>query len=255
MRTELGLGILAVPLALAMHATAGEIVVGHDINTFSTSLDGAVERQYALNIANHLTGGSGDILLIESAGDPLRDFSAGMISTLEGAGYGVTLDAAGDGYASEINNLDSYDAVFFSVEFGTDLIPDVALLHDFMNSGGGAYVAGGVGPNALAEAQSLNQFLAPYGVMFRETNGYNRSLGFNVTEEGGIFEGLAGEFIRASNGSAIVSMGLEDADAQVFFDDRDGFAQVSLVSIPAVPAPGAAALLGLGALAGTRRRR
>jgi len=255
MISKLGLGALAAPLMLAMHATAGEIVVGHDINTFSTSLDGAVERQYALNIANHLTGGAGNILLIESAGDPLRDFSDGMISTLQDAGFGVTLDGVDDGYASEIQNLGNYDAVFFGVESGTNLIPDADLLHAYMNNGGSAYVAGGVGPNAPAEAQALNQFLTPYGVMFRETERYNRSSGFTVSEEGGIFEGLAGEFIRASNGSAIVSMGFEDADAQVFFDDRDGFAQVSMVSIPSVPSPGATALLGLGVLLGSRRRR
>ena len=148
--------VLAVPSILAMHAMAGGIVVGHDINTFSTSLDGEVERQYALNIANHLTGGSGNILLIQSNDDPLRDFSAGMISTLENAGYGVTVDGVNDGYASEINNLASYDAVFFGIEHGTYEIPDVDVLNAFILNGGGAYVAGGNGPNALAEAQALN---------------------------------------------------------------------------------------------------
>jgi len=255
-RNKIRLTTVGAGMMLAHATLAGEIVVGHDVNTFSDSISGPTEQQYAINIANHLTGGGGDLLLIASGDDPLRNFGQDTISALQNAGFGVTHDLASDGYASEIANLNQYDAVFFGAEFGTNAIPDANLLHNFVNSGGGAYVAGGTGPDALAEAVALNQFLMPYGVMFHEVEQYNRSLGFEVdSDDHPIFDGLMGEFIGASNGSAIVSMNQEDGNSEVFFDDRNGFAQVSTVSTPVIPAPGALAVLGLAAAAGPRRRR
>jgi len=245
----------AILLGAASGASAG-IIVGHDVVTLSSTYSGAAETRFAVNIARQLTGGSGNILMIESGSDPLRDFGDATVQAIQDAGFNVHVDRFSDGYASDVSNLGDYDAVFFGVRRGTTQIPEIAKLHAFMDNGGSAYVFGGNGPNALAEAQALNAFLNPYGAGFVESGSYNRSGGFEVSDGAhGLFEGLEGEFIRASNGISVMNLGAEDGSSEVFYADANGFPLFSMVETAAVPAPASIAVLGLMGLGATRRRR
>jgi len=245
----------AILIGAASGANAG-IIVGHDVVTLSSTYSGDAETRFAVNIARELTGGSGNILMIESGSDPLRDYGDATIQAIQDAGFNVHVDRFSDGYASDIANINDYDAVFFGVRRGTTQIPDIAKLHAFMDNGGNAYVFGGNGPNALAEAQALNAFLNPYGAGFVESGNYNRSRGFEVSDGShALFEGLEGEFIRASNGLSVMNLGAEDGSSEVFYADANGFPLFSMVQTIPVPAPASAALLGLLGLGAARRRR
>jgi len=248
--------ILPAALLIGAGAAQGGIIVGHDVVTLSSTYSGAAEQQFAVNIAKQLTGGSGNILMIESGSDALRDYGDATVQAIRDAGFGVHVDRFEDGYASDISTLDQYDAVFFGTRRGNNLMPDMDQLHSFMDGGGSAYVFGGNGPNALTEAHALNQFLNPYGAGFLETSSYNGSNGFQVTDGSHpLFEGLEGEFIRASNGNAVLDLGTESDSSETFYADVNGFPLLSMVDTVAVPAPGTAAILGVLGFGAVRRRR
>ncbi|MEM1186559.1 MAG: hypothetical protein AAGI53_16340 [Planctomycetota bacterium] len=243
----------ATAATLAAPALAGRIVASHDVNTFSSSIASRNEAQLAVNIASYLAGEGGDLLLIESSPHEFRDYSDTVIDALVGAGFSVTVDIWSDGYADRVPSLESFDAVFFGVNYGIDgselAIPDVEQLHNFVDNGGGAYVFGGNGPNAAAEAEVLNEFLVPYGAKF-SAESYDGVWDYEVDSDHEIFAGLQGSTINAGIGN-----GLIDLDASGGLEIVQYAANGSgVIATLDVPAPGtAAALLGLAAFA--RRRR
>lgn len=128
---------------------SGKFVVGPDVNTLSSSLAGAQEAQFAVNVANWLTEGKArkKVLLIEcSAGWERCDYAPIVRQALETAGFSTTVSA---NYTWTEAQLAAYDAIFIAQQVTTRAIPTSAALLSFIRNGGGIYIVGGV--------QSLNQ--------------------------------------------------------------------------------------------------
>jgi len=162
----------------------GKLVVGHDANTLGTATANDSSAQFAVNLANFLMcGTAGRLLLLET--EPLfasHNYATGVVNALLDAGFQVTVVDA----ANHSAELSDFDAVFFGIAARDFyVVPDAIEFIDFVRSGGGAYVYGGVGGDRIAEATVLNDLIAGFGIHFLTdagpgSGGYNGLQGVMV---------------------------------------------------------------------------
>jgi hypothetical protein len=162
-----------------------DIIVGHDVNTLSSSVAGPQEVAFAINLAEQLTHPPGEnrILLLQAAPGGSRNFSPLVVNALIQAGYDVTVSSD---YATP---LDSFNALFVAQSYPGGDVPDLDELVEFVSSGRGVYVAGGVGPSASGEAANWNGFLTSFGVKFGSS--YNNLFSVAISGADPVFQGVS----------------------------------------------------------------
>jgi len=208
MVVRLGLfsGIL---MLFASSILADRIVVGQDVNTLSTSVAGPHEDQFAVNIAEWLTGAtSGNILAVESSpGDGSRDYAPSVKAALANAGFTMTyISNPAIVSAETLANVQAYEAVFVGETYPTETSISSSVLTEYVNSGGNVYIFGGVDDAPSTEAALLNPFLRSFGLAF-DTTSYNGLTSVNVTSTHPIFKGLTGKTLGSGNGQDIHDLG------------------------------------------------
>lgn len=166
------------------------------------------DAQFASNIANWLTGGSGTILI---ASNNFGLGGSGLESELQGLGYTVVENA-------NPVSLAGYDAVFV----GGSAV-DNTMLTDYVNGGGNVFVEAGTGccGGAPGEAGTWNPFLNAFG-MNLATNYNNVGLNVDVSafqSQGpygsALFSGVNTVYINNGNN---VSMEGVAPNVQIFSD-------------------------------------
>jgi len=175
------------------------IVVANDVNTLSTSLATQSQAIFAVNVANFLTEGDSDkdLLLFEHFVDQNHDFSSGVESALVNAGYSITVTTD---YSTPFND---YDGIFVSQSFPSIFLDNADLI-DFVESGGGVYLAGGRSSTATIEAAGWNTFLNHFGLGFVPI--YNQIYGnITITSSHPIFNGVS--VLGNGNGNSIINLG------------------------------------------------
>jgi hypothetical protein len=139
---------------------AGRIVVHNDewpLSDAGFSTPGTQAGQFALNVANFLTGGVPGRFLFFSTNFGLT--GAALSNTLTGAGHTVVVSTS---EPFTLENLQTFDAVFLAGN-----APAVAsVLTDYVNAGGNVYLASGTITfgTAAAEAAFWNPFLNNFGL-------------------------------------------------------------------------------------------
>jgi hypothetical protein len=228
----------------ARNARANAIVVGHDINTLGTFVAGSQEAAFAVNVANFLTAGqpTKSLLLFESnPGDGTRDFAPGVLSALASAGFPVTVTP---NYTTPFT---SFDALFIAQDFPTVGFLNNTDLINYVNGGGGLYLAGGVGPSPAVEAAGWSTFLNNYGLAFESTT-YNGINNVAITSAHPIFAGITA--LGSGNGQSISDLGTNPNAQIVQFAGTQGvYAVVTLPGQVPIPEPTTALLFGAGLLA------
>ncbi len=249
-------GVITAMLLIACTVgalNAGTIVVGDDINTFSSSIAGSNEQTFAVNVASLLTAGdpTKNLLLIQSGTDSTRNFAPGVISALTAAGFNVTVTS------NESTSLTGYNAVFVGQSYPTVGFVNNTSLINFANGGGGVYIVGGVGPDAANEAAGWSTFLNNYGLGLAAA--YNGFTNIPTTGTNAIFNGVSS--INVGNGQSIIDLGT-NPNAQVVetYKGQNVFAIVNVSSTQPTPEPGTIGLLftafaALGVARGARRFR
>jgi len=241
-------------LGVPQRAEASAIVVSHDINTFASFVAGQQEAIFAVNVANYLTAGSAtrNLLLFESnPGDGTRNFAPVVLNALVSAGFGVTVTSD---YSTPIN---AYDALLLAQDFPTVGFLDNADLISYVTSGGGVYLAGGVGPSAAGEAAGWSGFLGSYGLSFSSA-GYNGLNSVAITSAHSIFSGIT--TLGSGNGQSILDLGTNPNAQIVQFAGTQGVYAVvdfptASVSEPPVALLASCGLLLLGVQTRLTRRR
>lgn len=229
-------------VALVSAASAGRVVVNNDEWTLSdTGYANAPDAAtFALNVANYLTGGSGDILVYSNN----FGLTGGLLqATLLGAGYTVTYSTAATFDAAL---LAPYEAVFLG---GTYPASTAALL-PYVGGGGGVYIAAGTGVGgAAAEAAAWNGFLNLVDLGLAPSyNGIGGNLPTSFAHP--IFAGVNQLFFN--NGNTVLDLSAAPL-GQVFGDGLFGIADVAIIE---TPAPAMLMLFGFGfAATGVARRR
>jgi hypothetical protein len=219
--------VLLTTLTLgAREARARVIVVGHDINTLSSSVAGTQEAAFAVNVATFLTADAPtkNLLLFESnPGDFLRNFAPIVLNALAGAGFSVTVTA------NYTTAFAGYDAIFVAQDYPTAGFLDNAALIDYVNGGGGVYLAGGVGPVPATEAAGWSVFLNHFGLEFAGT--YNPLFSVPVSSAHAIFAGIT--TLRCGNGQYIIHRGTNpDAEIVQFSGSNGVYAVVNPSGAP-----------------------
>lgn len=174
------------------------IVVGHDVNTLASLFAGPNEIQFAVNVARYITQGKPDskLLLLGSLNDTSRDYSEEVKLGLEQHGFSVTIES------DFTVPLDNFDGIFLSKGFPNSDFIDNENLIEFAQTGGGVYLAGGVGigMDAVEEAGGWTTFLSNYGLLFEtQYNGFDTNI--PITNFHPIFENVAE--LACQNGSSI----------------------------------------------------
>ncbi|MEM8637994.1 MAG: hypothetical protein AAGG51_04125 [Cyanobacteria bacterium P01_G01_bin.54] len=210
---------------------AAKIIVGHDVNTFGSRVANSEEENFAVNVANFLTTDSPDqnILLYESnPGDGSRNFSIGVIEALSDEGFSITLTSD---YQTPFSG---FDAIFVAQDFPTVDFLDNTDLIDFVDSGGGVYLAGGVGGDGpSAEAAGWNTFLGNYGLAFAPN--YNSINNVVITNTHPIFAGV--NSLRSGNGQSIINLGTHPNSEIVQFSGSQGVYAVVDTPSESIPEP------------------
>ena len=199
----------------------GRIVVGHDVNTFAVSRATADEATFAVNVANFLTEGHStkNLLLFESHSDPLRNFSPVILDALSSAEFAVTVTSD---YSTPFS---SADAIFVSMDYPEEGFLDNQELINFVNSGHGVYLAGGVGLDPTTEATGWNTFLNNFGLQFESS--YNGLNIVSITSSHPIFSGVTS--LRSGIGQSIISLETNlDAEIVQFAGEEGVYAVVEV---------------------------
>ncbi len=229
--------ITGILMFFASSILADRIVVGHDVNTFSTSVAGPDEDQFAVNIADWLTGAtSGNILAVESSpGDGSRDYASNVKAALANAGFTMTYISNPTTVSAEtLADLQAYNAVFVGETYPNQTSISSSALTQYVNSGGNVYIFGGVDDSASTEAALLNPFLRSFGLAF-DTTSYNGLTAVNVTSTHPIFKGLTGKTLGSGNGQDIHDLGTNPNASIVQFQAQHGV--YAVVNGPAVAVP------------------
>jgi hypothetical protein len=228
---------LCVASMMSPFGHAGGIVVGHDVNTLGTFDVGANEERFAVNVATSLTAGDAtkNLLLFEAApGDGSRDYSAGVLSALSTAGFNVTVTT---NYSMP---LTGFDAIFVAEQFPSITFLNNTAMINYVNSGGGVYLAGGVGNSAPVEAAGWSTFLNHFGLAFDTT--YNGLNNVPITSPNPIFTGVTS--LNCGDGQSIINLGTNPNAQIVQFDGNQGV--YAVVTTAAVPEPTSLILLTIG---------
>ncbi len=189
--------LVALNLLFCTHADAN-VIVAHDVNTFALNFAGGNEATFAVNAAQYIIGNTtGSLLLYESSTDPLRNYSSVILDALSTAGFSVTV--TGD-YTTPFA---SFDAIFVSQDFPTIGYLDNQEMIDFVDSGGGVYLTGGVGLAAQVEADGWNTFLNEFGLAF--ISPYNNFFNVPITSGHVIFDGVSS--LNSGIGNPIINLG------------------------------------------------
>jgi hypothetical protein len=236
--------ILTIALsAVSGSALAGRIVVNHDEWTVSNSgyanAGAANVDRFAKNLAAFLAGGGTGAILIASSNFGLTDaLHLGSLGawtvTVNSA---ATLDAA---------TLSGFDAVYLAGAASYPTAPEVTALINYVNGGGGVYIAAGTGDlGAVGEAGAWSSFLGPFGLQLDTV--YN-GIGGTIASTGAsyahpIFAGVAQLFY--SNGQTVFDTLPLDPAQELYGPGYFGIYD----DVVATPAPPLLALFGLGALA------
>jgi hypothetical protein len=236
-RIVISICVFAVAWSGAVEVKAGNIVVGHDVNTLGTFVAGTNEATFAVNVANFLTAGDAtkNLLLFEATpGDGSRDYSPVVLSALSAAGFNVTVTT---NYAMSFNG---FNAIFAAEQFPAINFLNNNAMINYVNSGGGVYLAGGVGNDPSVESAGWNTFLNQFGLAFAtQYNGINN---VPITSSNPIFAGVTS--LNSGDGQSIIDLGTNPNAQIVQFDGNQGvYATVS----SAVPEPSSFVLLILGA--------
>lgn len=235
---------------LGSNAFAGRIVVGHDVNTLGSTVAGPNEDQFAVNLADWLTGAtSGQILAVESLpGDGSRDYAASVKAALAGGGFTVTyISDPAIVSAETLSDLQAYNAVFVGITWPTEATIGSSVLTQYVNGGGNLYVYGGVDEVAAGEAAFLNPFLQVFGLAFDATS-YNGLKSVDITSTHPIFKGLTGKTLGSDNGQDIHDLGTNPNASIVQFEGPHGV--YGVVNAAAIPEPTTWSIVGLSLAAG-----
>ena len=244
---------LLLALTLALPLMAGRIVVNHDE---WTTLPGggflpanqANTTQFLANLAGFLAGAPGANILLYSTDASLTN--ADISTALTNAGYNVTVSS---GAFSTVG----FAAVFLA---GDILSATTADLVNFVNAGGGVYLAGGTGVGGgVGEAARWNPFLNTFGFQFGTVyNGIVAGGGTDPTDGAHpIFNGVTSLYYN--NGSPLSLTGSTPLASIVERLNLAGAVGDPLIGVydSTVPEPATYALIGSAflALAVFRRRR
>jgi RHS repeat-associated protein len=202
----------------------GRIIVGHDVNTLGSFVAGANEDQFAVNLAQWLTGATtGKILAVESSpGDGTRDYAPSVKAALATAGFTVTYISDPSAVSTvTLSNLQQYNAVFVGITWPTVASINTTVLTQYVNSGGNVYIYGGVDGNPAIEAPFLNPFLQAFGLAF-DTAAYNGLASVNITSTHPIFTGITGKTLGCGNGQDIHDLGTNPNASIIQFQGQHG---------------------------------
>jgi hypothetical protein len=234
-------------------AFAGRILVNNDEWAFT---DFGYQRAghenadlLARNVAEFLTGGTGEILIYSSNhGVTQPEF----ISSLRGAGYNVTDGDEARGKSFELATLMNYDAIFMG---GDALSKNDDVLADYVNRGGGVFLVLGTGVGGpLTEALLWNGFLNRFGLNLETT--YNVFRGtYAASPEHSVFSGV--ENIYYNNGNSITLLEPRNPRADIIQRSEQGYGLFGVYDGVETPEPQTLTLLavGIGTLVLFRRRR
>jgi hypothetical protein len=251
------LSLIASAQAGLAQPTGGRLVAGHDANVLSTYTARDQEARFAVNIARFITQQhtGGNLLLIEpSITSTLHDYSPLVEQSLSSAGFNITVTQNTNWTAEELASFDGifvgtiFDQPYRSVEKGA--------LDTFLTSGGGVYLFSGMGPDREGEANALNTFLTPYGLLFDSSQGpgnggYNGIYNTSITSDHELFDGITA--LRSANGQNL-RFNESNFNARIIQAGLQGEGLYGVVT-NIVPAPGVIALSGIGGLLVLRRKR
>jgi hypothetical protein len=236
-RVVLAISVFAVASSSAVEVNAGNIVVGHDVNTLGTIDAGTNEATFAVNVANYLTAGDAtkNLLLFEATpGDGSRDYSPVVLNALTAAGFNVTVTS---NYAMSFTG---FNAIFTAEQYPSITFLNNSAMINYVNSGGGVYLAGGVGPDPAVESAGWSTFLNNFGLAFATQ--YNGLTNVPITSSNPIFNGVTS--LNCGDGQSIIDLGTNPNAQIVQFDGTQG---VYAVASSAVPEPTSFVLLLVGA--------
>jgi hypothetical protein len=238
-RVVISISVCAIAWSAAVEVKAGNIVVGHDVNTLGTAVAGANESTFAVNVANSLTAGDAtkNLLLFEATpNDGSRDYAQVVLNALSTAGFNVTVTT---NYAMSFSG---FNAIFVAEQYPAINFLNNNAMINYVNSGGGVYLAGGVGPDPGVESAGWSTFLNHFGLAFATQ--YNGLTNVPITSSNPIFAGVTS--LNCGDGQSIIDLGTNPNAQIVQFDGNQGvYATVSVNS--AVPEPCSFVLLILGA--------
>ena len=139
-------------------SSVGTIVVSHDEWTLSNAgfNSNPNTAAFARNVASWFTRGTPGRFLVYSNNFGLRESTLAAVMTQAGHAWTVSTSVP-----FTVSNLLQYDAVFLA---GDPVDPNV--LSQYVQQGGGVYIAAGTGGSASAEAAIWNPFLNTYGLHF-----------------------------------------------------------------------------------------
>jgi hypothetical protein len=236
-RIVIAIFAFAAASSAAVEVRAGNVVVGHDVNTLGTIDAGTNESTFAVNVANFLTAGDAtkNLLLFDSSPfDGSRNYSPVVLNALSAAGFNVTVTT---NYAMSFTG---FNAIFVAEQFPSITFLNNSAMINYVNSGGGVYLAGGVGPDAGFESAGWSTFLNNFGLAFATQ--YNGLFNVPITSPNPIFAGVTS--LNCGDGQSIIDLGTNPNAQIVQFDGTQG---VYAVVNSAVPEPTAFVLLLLGA--------
>lgn len=238
------LTLLAVPLS------AGRIVINSDEWTLADSgfsnAGGSNAANFAVNLATFLAGPGGNIL-IYSSNFGLTQPS--LSTTLTGAGFNLTTSTGAF-------DPTGFDAIFLAQSLHSANTSDLV---NFVNGGGGVYIAAGTDSgNAALAATLFNPFLGTFGLSYANFHDLFSANDAIDDPANPLFAGVAQLFYAGVN--PVSTTGSSAGASVVEFRNTSGLIAVyddTAVLPQAVPEPGTFGLLGiaLGALALARRCR
>ncbi len=250
MRTAMTL--LGAILISGLTASAGRIVVNHDEWPLSNSgfalASAGSAGTFALNVAQFLKAspGPGNFLVYSTN----FGFGSQFVSTLTGSGHTVTASTA---VPFDLATLLAYDGVILALAPAAD----TTVLTNYVNAGGGVYLAGGTGiGGATAEAAAWNPFLNNFGLGL-QGGSYNFVVGtLPVTGVHPILSGVSSLYY--DRGSTVFLTG-GTPNAQIVEQTAGGIGLLGVFddSSTVIPEPSTWLLVvtGLGAAGFFRRRR
>ncbi len=241
--------LLAMTVSLLLtpaKVLAGKIVLNNDEWTTSDAgflAAGASAETFVDNLASFFLGGGGGGNFLAYS----NDFSLNepvFANTLTSAGHSLTVSTA---ITFDLPTLLGYDAVFLAGAPGAD----TGVLSDYVNAGGGVYLAGGTffGGGATGEANAWNPFLNDFGLGLAG-GAYNGVTGLTpVTGVHPILSGVTNLYYN--NGNSVVLFGANPNAQIIESAGQNGLLGVydDTNTVSQVPEPGTSILLAIGLLA------